>query len=1141
MTIGTDPAQDTEQSPYAVLREPLEGTGADSPAPPLRPSGESVGARLREHLSIPLFRNAYALIGSTVLMTGLGVLASLAAARLYSPEDFGRGQSTVNAVILLAGLGNLRLMNVLTRFLPRARERTGWLISRCYLLVIVASLAACTFYLTALSGVLPVSELMGGTGHAGLFLTITVVAFALFTVQDAVLTGLREATWVPLKNGLHGLGKVILVVALAGVMPASGILASWAIPTAAALLPVNLLILRKLVPANTRREVVPEDLSPRRLAPFAAGEYAGALCELAVANLIPLIILARLGPEAAGYFSVAWMIGTTLDHIVMHFGSSLTVEGASDPARMPSLTRALLRRSVMVVGPISAVVVLGAPLLLLAFGGGFAAEASGVLRLLGLALLPRLVCIVAVVTARVRNDVPRVVGIQAALAAGALVGSFTLLSPLGLAGPGIAYLVTSIAVAAAVTPRLLDALHEPAHIARRNDRPPLSTEYGPPLPEFTVPLAAPKSRPLPIVPPLQVEHPPGPNGHDGGDERPSLPNGYRRLDPSSATTKARWVKARWLHAAPVLAAAALAAIALVQVDRTDAGGVLGLAAALPVTWWLAAGTLLAGFSWLVFSGPPSGPGGGPANLQARRWALLAHLVALVVLLHGTPGILAEHARFPTAWTHVGFVDHVAETGTIDPGYDARYNWPGGFSFGAFLTGVTGADSARDLVRFAPVIVNLLLLVPFTLVLRHVTRDQRLRWLAALLFIVTNWIGQDYLAPQPIALLGYLAVVAVLLRWFRWAELPSVSGLDLLGRLRRRAPRVTRDDRMPQFLAPPPSARPIQEFCLVALIVGIGGYLAFSHQLTPFMLVIAAAILIVTGRVDRLSVPLLLAVIAVAWVSLGTTSYLHSHLDELVTSVGDVGGVVEDNQERVGPGTLRQVVLAIRLAITAAVAGLAAVGLWRQWRGRRADWGVAALAAAPVGLALLNSYGGEILLRISMFSLPFLAVLGAFAFLREGDGARAARRAGIAFFLVAASFVPMFVIARYGNEAYERIYSDDIAAWDFVVDRAAAGATVVVPDFAGPWRYHGLTYLDYRVYADEADGPLQAEPLDELVASGSESEPAYLILGTGSDRYRQVAEGHPGSWQDELTADLLATGSYEVVFRSGETRVLERAP
>ena len=434
----------------------VPGEGAPAPAEERTPSrvGAAVAAG-RAHLRVPMFRTAYALIGSTVLTTGFGMIGWIAAARLYPVAEVGRGQSAVNAMVILSGLGNLRLMNVLTRFLPRARERSAWLVGRSYLLAVGATLGVCGAYLLVDHHIIAMSELVGGSPLAQAWFVVAVVAFAVFTLQDAVLTGLRRATWVPLENGAHGALKLVVVVACAAALPSTGIFASWVVPTLVVLVPVNLLIFRRLLPANAALDVEGEDLSVRRLAPFTAAEYAGALCELAVANVIPLVIAQQLGLAAAGVFGAAWLIGTTLDHVVVHFGASLTVEAAAAPTELARLSRELLTRSAAFVVPMAAVVALGAPWILALFGAEYSAQGGGLLRLLGLALVPRLFCTVAVVVSRVRGNARAVVGIQAALALGTLAGSFVLLDDMGLVAPGAAYLASSVVVAAVVGPVLV--------------------------------------------------------------------------------------------------------------------------------------------------------------------------------------------------------------------------------------------------------------------------------------------------------------------------------------------------------------------------------------------------------------------------------------------------------------------------------------------------------------------------------------------------------------------------------------------------------------------------------------------------------------------------------------------------------------
>ena len=44
--------------------------------------------------------------------------------------------------------------------------------------------------------------------------------WCVFSLQDAVLTGMRQAVWLPLENGVYGLAKIGLLVALAPVAAA---------------------------------------------------------------------------------------------------------------------------------------------------------------------------------------------------------------------------------------------------------------------------------------------------------------------------------------------------------------------------------------------------------------------------------------------------------------------------------------------------------------------------------------------------------------------------------------------------------------------------------------------------------------------------------------------------------------------------------------------------------------------------------------------------------------------------------------------------------------------------------------------------------------------------------------------------------
>src|SRR5439155_2006425 len=96
-----------------------------------------------------------------------------------------------------------------------------------------------------------------------------------------------------------------------------------------------------------------------------------------------------------------------------------------------------------------------------------------------------------------------------------------------------------------------------------------------------------------------------------------------------------------------------------------------------------------------------------------------------------------------------------------------YNdWPGFFALGALLTKAAGLRSAVEFAGWAPVFFNLAFVVGPYLLFRSFTRDRRLLWVAIWLFVLTNWIGQDYFSPQAMSYFFYLVLIGVCVGCFR---------------------------------------------------------------------------------------------------------------------------------------------------------------------------------------------------------------------------------------------------------------------------------------------------------------------------------------------------------------------------------------
>ncbi|GAA2344942.1 hypothetical protein [Dactylosporangium salmoneum] len=414
-----------------------------------------VAARLRRHLRNPLNSNVYALMANTVLSSVLGVAYWALAARLYSAAQLGIGAAMVSTMTFLSNLSQLNLNGTLARFLPAAGRQGTRLVGYAYGTSCLVALAISGAFLTIAPVVAGQFGFLRRAPLLALCFALAVAGWGVFTLQDSVLTALRGAVWVPAENALFGVLKIALLVLLAGAAPSLGVFVSWNLAVVAALIPVNLLVFRRLLPRLHARGD-PGALPGRRaLARFVALDYVGYLFMQAGTNALPLIVTAKLGAEANGVFYVAWLLGSSAELVAYHFGTSLTVEAAADESRLAAYTRQMLRRALLLFTPAVVLLCVSAPLLLALFGAHYAGAGANTLRLFAVAVLPKLVMIVFVAASRVQRRVGRIILVNAV--SSTLVLSLTLVTmdELGVTGVGVAYLAAQLIVAGAVLPALL--------------------------------------------------------------------------------------------------------------------------------------------------------------------------------------------------------------------------------------------------------------------------------------------------------------------------------------------------------------------------------------------------------------------------------------------------------------------------------------------------------------------------------------------------------------------------------------------------------------------------------------------------------------------------------------------------------------
>ena len=556
------------------------------------------------------------------------------------------------------------------------------------------------------------------------------------------------------------------------------------------------------------------------------------------------------------------------------------------------------------------------------------------------------------------------------------------------------------------------------------------------------------------------------------------------------------------------------ALANVHIGTLPTAG-MGLVKILPVTFWASAGVLMVSFSFAVAR-------------RSTRWPVLAvHLFALVAILHATPAILYGTLRYSWAWKHIGVVDFISHNG-IDFGLGGilgpYQGWPGFFALNSFLTSDSGLCSSLSYAQWALPVNDLLWLGPVILIARAFTADKRLVWTAAWLFTLGNWIGQDYFSPQAFAYFLYLTVLALCIRWF-WVPRTSDA---------RRSPRSK-------------SARYALLACLLPLMAAI----ASSHQLTPFMLISALTVLAVFSQIrPRVLLPAAMTVITIGWLAYGARAWLVRNSFQLVQGLGLPWSNTSAHLVSQGSVPSDQILVdwAAR-GLSAAISLLAVIGFFRyrhhhNARARRSWRRVALLAVAPIPALAANNYGGEILFRVYLFAVPFLAIAAAAAFFPHPRVGRPLRTA-VPFAATLLVLSAGYALGNFGQESMNYFSPREVAASDWLYRTAPRGAQIVAADSNYPWAFVHYNWYSYT-FLDSISGSLGEAvlrtPADTVAGLMEQGHPptAYLILTESQAAEIDLSGTWPTGAYSRITNDLLASSRFRVVYRNPDVLILQLA-
>lgn len=347
--------------------------------------GELPGARsqVRRPRFGSLVRNAVALVVSGGGSGLVGVIFWAVAAHHVSPRTIGRVSTEVAALVLIAAFAQSSFGTSFVRFLPVAGGQTRRFVATAYGISTCAAVLLATLYIAL------------GLGHRflptpwtwRLLFVASVVAWTIFALQDAVLTGLRATRWVPVENISYGIVKLALIPAFVMVSISQGVFLAWIIPVPVVVLVVNWYLFRKRIPEHVAQNPSTGSLpTPRQMISLTGAQYATLLVSVATASIVSLVLIDRLGAVASAHYYLPAQIGGGAAIALWSLDRSFLVEASSEPDSLFRHLRVAIRAGIVFVTCAVVVGVVFASDILRIFGATYAATGTTLLRMLLLSL-----------------------------------------------------------------------------------------------------------------------------------------------------------------------------------------------------------------------------------------------------------------------------------------------------------------------------------------------------------------------------------------------------------------------------------------------------------------------------------------------------------------------------------------------------------------------------------------------------------------------------------------------------------------------------------------------------------------------------------------------------------------------------------
>ncbi|HLE46718.1 MAG TPA: hypothetical protein VI818_00355 [Candidatus Thermoplasmatota archaeon] len=321
-------------------------------------------------------RNAAYLMLNPILGAAAGLLFWLLLARVagLAPSAVGLGYALIALGTTVGVLAKGGLDTALIRNVPAASQQEGRRLLK--IAILVGTLLA-----FVLAGLLAAASWAGqvwlDVSPSGWMLVCAIAALLVITwLQDAHFLAEGEARYSFIRNIAFSVARLALPLPLVLWAFPQPVALTWALALGASAVAAT--ILRNRLPPREGRAVEARDFLQSALR-----NVSGSAAEFLPGLLLAPLVLAVDGPEAAGYFGIAWTAASLLFLACAAISRSAFAEMVhGGPRALPTAIRHGVRQQIFLLAPAAALGAVLAPLVLSIFGPAYAREGSMVLTIL---------------------------------------------------------------------------------------------------------------------------------------------------------------------------------------------------------------------------------------------------------------------------------------------------------------------------------------------------------------------------------------------------------------------------------------------------------------------------------------------------------------------------------------------------------------------------------------------------------------------------------------------------------------------------------------------------------------------------------------------------------------------------------------